>query len=83
MGRWIPLIDSIGFDDWNLTGVDSLATDPVDPARVYVLAGTYTNEWTPQNGRWASAWSSIQIATVCSTRVRAAATVCGGAPTSG
>jgi photosystem II stability/assembly factor-like uncharacterized protein len=48
--RWIPLLDWIGFDDWNLTGVDSLATDPVDPNRLYVLAGTYTNAWTSQNG---------------------------------
>src|SRR5687767_15609911 len=44
-GRWVPLLDSLGWDDWNLTGVDSLATDPVDPDRVYVLAGTYTNSW--------------------------------------
>ena len=22
-GRWVPLLDWIGFDDWNLTGVDS------------------------------------------------------------
>lgn len=48
--RWIPLMDWIGFDDWNLTGVDALATDPVDPNRLYVLAGTYTNAWTSQNG---------------------------------
>jgi hypothetical protein len=48
--RWIPLLDAIGFDDWNLTGVDGLATDPVDPNRLYVLAGTYTNAWTTQNG---------------------------------
>src|SRR4029077_19779434 len=31
--RWIPLLDSISWDDWNLTGVDSLATDPVNPDR--------------------------------------------------
>ena len=48
--RWIPLMDAVSFDDWNLMGVDSLATDPVDPNRLYVLAGTYTNEWTSQNG---------------------------------
>jgi len=48
--RWIPLMDSVNFDDWNLMGVDSLATDPVDPNRLYVLAGTYTNEWTSMNG---------------------------------
>jgi xyloglucan-specific exo-beta-1,4-glucanase len=48
--RWTPLLDSLGWTDWNLTGVASLAADPVDPDRVYVAAGTYTNEWTSQNG---------------------------------
>jgi xyloglucan-specific exo-beta-1,4-glucanase len=48
--RWVQLLNWVGFDDWNLTGVDSLATDPVDPNRLYILAGTYTNAWTPQNG---------------------------------
>ena len=48
--RWIPLLDWVGWDDWGLTGIDSLATDPVDPDRVYLLAGTYTNEWDPGNG---------------------------------
>ncbi len=49
-GTWIPLLDWIGWDDWNLTGVLSLATDPVQPARVYVAAGSYTNSWDPNNG---------------------------------
>jgi xyloglucan-specific exo-beta-1,4-glucanase len=49
-GRWIPLLDSVSWDDWNLTGVISLATDPVNPNNVYVAAGTYTNSWTTQNG---------------------------------
>ena len=48
--RWIPLLDWVGWDEWGLTGVDSLATDPVEPNRVYVLAGTYTNDWDPGNG---------------------------------
>jgi photosystem II stability/assembly factor-like uncharacterized protein len=48
--RWIPLLDWVGWDEWDLTGVDSLATDPVDPDRLYVLAGTYTNGWDPGNG---------------------------------
>ena len=48
--RWVPLTDSLGWDDWNLTGIVSLATDAVDPNRVYLAAGTYTNEWTTQNG---------------------------------
>src|SRR5258708_31082322 len=35
--RWTPLLDWVGADEWGLTGVDSIATDPVDPDRVYVL----------------------------------------------
>jgi hypothetical protein len=48
--RWIPLLDWVGWDNWGLAGVDSLATDPVDPDNVYVLAGTYTNAWDPNPG---------------------------------
>jgi xyloglucan-specific exo-beta-1,4-glucanase len=48
--HWIPLLDFLSADDWNLFGVDSLASDPVDPKRVYIAAGTYTNEWSPTNG---------------------------------
>ena len=48
--RWIPLQDWLAPADWNLTGVDALATDPVDPDRLYLVAGTYTNDWTSQNG---------------------------------
>jgi photosystem II stability/assembly factor-like uncharacterized protein len=43
--QWIPLTDWIGEKDWNLLGIDSVATDPVDPKRLYLSAGTYTNEW--------------------------------------
>ncbi|WP_277212469.1 cellulose binding domain-containing protein [Isoptericola croceus] len=49
-GRWIPLLDHIGWDDWGHSGVLSLATDPVDPDNVYVMAGSYTNSWDPNNG---------------------------------
>jgi photosystem II stability/assembly factor-like uncharacterized protein len=48
--RWIPLTDWVSWDEWGLTGVASLATDPVDPNRVYLAAGTYTNAWDPNNG---------------------------------
>ncbi|MBB0229022.1 xyloglucanase [Streptomyces calidiresistens] len=48
--EWIPLLDSVGWDEWGYTGVASLATDPVDPDRVYVAVGTYTNDWDPNNG---------------------------------
>ncbi len=43
--KWIPLTDWIGFDDWNYMGCESLATDSLEPNRLYVLAGTYTNGW--------------------------------------
>ncbi len=47
---WTPLLDSVGWDDWGHTGVASIATDPVDPDRVYAAVGTYTNSWDPGNG---------------------------------
>ncbi|WP_339277391.1 X2-like carbohydrate binding domain-containing protein [Paenibacillus sp. FSL W8-0426] len=47
---WIPLTDFVGWDDWNKNGVDALATDPVDPDRVYLAVGTYTNSWDKNNG---------------------------------
>jgi len=48
--EWVPLLDHVGWDDWNRLGVLSLATDPVDTSRVYVAAGMYTNEWDPSDG---------------------------------
>ncbi|GLV73609.1 xyloglucanase [Streptomyces hygroscopicus] len=48
--RWVPLLDSLDWDHWGWTGVVSLASDPVDPDKVYVAAGTYTNSWDPGNG---------------------------------
>ncbi len=47
---WVPLLDFVGWDDWGKLGVDALATDPVDPNRVYAAVGMYTNEWDPNNG---------------------------------
>ncbi|WP_309032617.1 RICIN domain-containing protein, partial [Streptomyces alfalfae] len=43
--QWIPLTDWLGEKDWNLLGIDALATDPADPDRLYLAAGTYTNDW--------------------------------------
>jgi photosystem II stability/assembly factor-like uncharacterized protein len=42
-GQWVPLTDWVA--DWNLLGIESVATDPVDPDRLYLATGTYTNEW--------------------------------------
>ncbi|MDO5559088.1 MAG: dockerin type I domain-containing protein [Oscillospiraceae bacterium] len=48
--EWIPITDWVSNDEWNLLGCESLATDPVEPNRVYIAAGTYTNDWTSMNG---------------------------------
>jgi hypothetical protein len=47
---WVPLMDWVTFNNWNMMGVESLATDPVNPNNLYIMAGTYTNSWTSQNG---------------------------------
>ncbi|MEU2271784.1 1,4-beta-glucanase [Streptomyces olindensis] len=43
--RWIPLVDHIGWDDWNLLGVEAMAVDPAHPNRVYLALGTYAQPW--------------------------------------
>ncbi|MET9377129.1 cellulose binding domain-containing protein [Streptomyces sp. NPDC002992] len=47
---WTPLLDAVGWDHWGHTGVIGLASDSVDPDRVYAAVGTYTNGWDPGNG---------------------------------
>ncbi|MEV8316614.1 xyloglucanase [Streptomyces sp. NPDC059900] len=47
---WTPLLDSVGWDDWGHTGVVSIASDTVEPDKVYAAVGTYTNDWDPQKG---------------------------------
>ncbi|MDH6606966.1 hypothetical protein M2164_002601 [Streptomyces sp. SAI-208] len=43
--RWIPLNDDLGWDDWNLLGVEAMAVDPAHPDRVYLALGTYAQPW--------------------------------------
>ncbi|MBC8103976.1 MAG: exo-alpha-sialidase, partial [Cytophagales bacterium] len=45
-GQWVALTDWVAGDDWNFTGIESMAPDPSDPDRVYMAAGTYTNSWS-------------------------------------
>jgi len=47
---WTQLLAWVSPDEWNLSGVESLATDPVQPERLYIAAGTYTNAWATTNG---------------------------------
>ncbi|THH34158.1 hypothetical protein EUX98_g40 [Antrodiella citrinella] len=48
---WTPLLDFVDNSRWNYWGVDALATDPVDPKRLYLATGAYTNSWDPNNGQ--------------------------------
>ncbi|KAI8995567.1 hypothetical protein BD414DRAFT_479908 [Trametes punicea] len=48
---WTPLLDFVDDARWNYWGVDALATDPVDPDRLYLATGMYTNSWDPNNGQ--------------------------------
>ncbi|WP_318201005.1 1,4-beta-glucanase [Streptomyces sp. SCL15-4] len=43
--RWTPLTDHLGWDDWNLLGVEALAVDPAHPGRLYLALGTYAQPW--------------------------------------
>jgi xyloglucan-specific exo-beta-1,4-glucanase len=38
---WTPLLDFADNDRWNYWGVDALATDPVDPKRLYMVRPTF------------------------------------------
>ncbi|WP_406160676.1 WD40/YVTN/BNR-like repeat-containing protein [Streptomyces canus] len=43
--RWTPLNDDLGWDDWNLLGVEAIAVDPAHPNRVYLSLGAYAQSW--------------------------------------
>lgn len=43
--RWTPLTDHLGWDDWNLLGVEAIAVDAAHPDRVYLALGTYAQSW--------------------------------------
>ena len=41
---WEPLTDFLGADEWGYIGIESIATDPVEPNRVYFAGGTYMSD---------------------------------------
>ncbi|MFL6111508.1 MAG: AMP-binding protein, partial [Catenulispora sp.] len=48
--NWTPLLDWVGWNNWDQQGVVSVAADPVQTNRVYAAVGMYTNSWDPTNG---------------------------------
>ncbi|MES4907945.1 MULTISPECIES: hypothetical protein [unclassified Streptomyces] len=47
---WKPLLDWVGRNKWGYYYVVSMATDAVEPNRVYAAVGAYTIDWDPNNG---------------------------------
>ncbi|WP_329060348.1 WD40/YVTN/BNR-like repeat-containing protein [Streptomyces sp. NBC_01429] len=43
--RWTALTDHLGWDDYNLLGVEALAVDPNQPDRLYLALGAYAQSW--------------------------------------
>jgi xyloglucan-specific exo-beta-1,4-glucanase len=49
--RWVQLLDFTGFNDWNELGVESIATDPIHPAKLWLAVGEYPEPWAvPPDG---------------------------------
>jgi hypothetical protein len=47
---WTQLLSWVTPANWSEAGVESIATDPKQPNRLYIAAGMYTNSWDAQNG---------------------------------
>ena len=45
--HWTPLLDWLPMAERNLMGIESVAVDPTDPKKLYLAAGTYLNNRTP------------------------------------
>ncbi|KAL5494893.1 hypothetical protein ACEPAI_355 [Sanghuangporus weigelae] len=64
---WTPLLDFVDDARWAMWGVDALATDSVDPDRLYLATGMYTNSWDPNNGHIlistdrGDTWTSVEL----------------------
>ncbi|HAJ79895.1 MAG TPA: hypothetical protein DCO75_08995, partial [Fibrobacteres bacterium] len=68
---WLPLTDWVSQENWNMLGIESFATDPVNPAICYCVVGTYTNDWTDQNGKilrsgdYGDTWQQYDLSFKC------------------
>jgi photosystem II stability/assembly factor-like uncharacterized protein len=46
--QWTPITDWIPASDNNFYGIESIATDPTDPNKLYLSVGTYDQSWAPK-----------------------------------
>lgn len=58
--RWVPLLNFLGTDEWNLYGVESIAIDPSDPDVVYLAAGKYDKNSIRDRAYSAFSWKEGQ-----------------------
>jgi len=65
---WIPLLDATGFNNWNQLGVESVATSPQHPNRVWAAVGEYADSWNAANtgailrsNDYGRHWTAVQL----------------------
>jgi photosystem II stability/assembly factor-like uncharacterized protein len=65
---WMPLLDWTGFNDWNQLGVESVATSPQHPNRVWAAVGEYADSWNAANtgailrsNDYGKHWTAVQL----------------------
>ncbi len=65
--RWVAITDHLGSDNWNLIGIESLAADPVEANRVYVLGGTYMgkNGAVLASSDYGNTWTQVDMPFEC------------------
>jgi len=62
--HWVAITDWVGRDNANLTGIESIAPDPVDPQVVYLAAGEYLtagNGVILRSADMGATWTTNQI----------------------
>lgn len=64
-GRWIPLMDWVGESVLGMMGTEALATDPQNPAKLYILGGTeyFTNgrTWILRSSDYGATFDTTEV----------------------
>ncbi len=65
--RWVAITDHLGAENWNLIGIESIAADPVEANRVYLLGGTYmgTNGAVLASDDYGATWTQTDMPFSC------------------
>ncbi len=65
--RWVAITDHLGAENWNLIGIESIAADPVEANRVYLLGGTYmgSNGAVLASDDYGATWTQVDMPFAC------------------